>query len=334
MSKNYKLTQFRKMSSEIIAYLKSLHPIVVNSYQGAYGPPTQGHYQAMMFSAREHIRRYPEGRIVMVYMPTAKSSSKPHLQPTQEIRIQILNQYCRKLQDTFALEGILDNRILFIASRLEYELANEGKSTSTINTIMALKTLGCDVTLTMGLDNLFDLPYWERVTEYKDILANPAIYVPRRFISEEESARLLTPYSSPEIRFLPQASWNSSKLKPWESVSEATKAALEILKDRIVLLDYPLPTSSTLLRCALYKLYGKSDGEFNPKYVKSVEKLQGFPPSVGDAWHTFYQLTRPYVVKSCEPKNFNSNFEKSGLKGGRRQTRRRRSYKRRSTHRI
>jgi hypothetical protein len=189
----------------------------------------------------------------------------------------------------------------------------------------------------MGLDNLFDLPYWERVAEYKDLLANPAIYVPRRYLSEEDSKRLITPYpSKPEIRFLPQASWNSAKSKPWETgVSEAIKASLEILKDRIVLLDYPLPTSSTLLRCALYNLYGKTDGEFNPKYVKPVETLQGFAPSVGDAWHTFYQLTRSHAIKSCETKNFDSNYEKSGLmKGGRRlYSRHRRSHGRRKTRR-
>jgi hypothetical protein len=38
----------------------------------------------------------------MLFMPTARSGSKQHLLPTQANRIQILNQYCRKLQDTFA----------------------------------------------------------------------------------------------------------------------------------------------------------------------------------------------------------------------------------------
>jgi nicotinic acid mononucleotide adenylyltransferase len=309
------------MSAKIINDLQSLRPIVINSYQGAFGPPTQGHYQSMLFSARAHLKRYPTGLIVMLFMPTAKSSSKPHLLPTQANRIQILNLYCRKLHDTFALEGILENRIQFISSELEYELSKEGKSTSTINTIKMLERVGCDVTLTMGLDNLFDLPYWERVVEYKDILANPAIYVPQRNVSDAESADLIVPYGEDyPIRFSPSASFNKSK--KWETISDEIKASLSDLKDRIVFLDFPLPTSSTLLRCGLYKLYGELDNEWNKEYSKHLEILQGFKPSVDDPWHTFYQITKPYVLSACESKNFNSNFEKAGFRGGRRRTRR------------
>lgn len=314
------------MSAKIINDLRSLHPVVINSYQGAFGPPTQGHYQSMLFSARAHLKRYPTGLIVMLFMPTAKSSSKEHLEPTQANRIQILNLYCRKLQDTFALEGILENRIQFISSELEYELSKEGKSTSTINTITALKTVGCDITLTMGLDNLFDLPYWERVAEYKDILANPAIYVPLRVVSAEQNKTLIVPYGENNpIRFSPRASF--SKSKTWEEVPVKTEEALADLKDRIVFLDKPLPTSSTLLRCALAKLYGELDNKWNKEYIKPVEILQGFKPSVDDPWHTFYQIAKPHVLEKCTLAEFNSNFakvkfENAKVLGGRRRTRR------------
>ena len=320
------------MSAKIINDLRSLRPVVINSYQGAFGPPTQGHYQSMLFSARAHLKRYPTGLIVMLFMPTAKSSSKEHLEPTQANRIQILNLYCRKLQDTFALEGILENRIQFMSSEMEYELSKEGKSTSTINTITALKTVGCDITLTMGLDNLFDLPYWERVAEYKDILANPAIYVPRRVVSAEQSKNLITPYEySPDfpIHFSPHASFNRSNPpnKTWKTTSDEIKASLLKLKDHIVFLDEPLPTSSTLLRCALAKLYGELDNKWNKEYIKPVEILQGFKPSFDDPWHTFYQLAKPHVLEKCKLAEFNSNFakvnfEKAKFRGGRRRTRR------------
>jgi nicotinic acid mononucleotide adenylyltransferase len=324
------------MSEAIVANLKALSPDVINSYQGAFGPPTQGHYQAMLFSAREHLKRYPAGKIVMLFMPTAASSSKPHLKPTQAVRIESLNIYCQKLRDTFALEGILENRIVFLASELEYKLANEGKSTATINTIRALKGVGCDVTLTMGLDNMFDLPYWGEIEKYAGLLADPAIYVPRRDITAAEDAALLKPYGN-EIRFAPHASFDKDRKKPWESLSEVIKSSLEILKDRIVLLDKPYPTSSTLLRCGLYALYGPANNEWNAEYVPYLRVLQGTEPRMGDPWHRFYGIANFYgratpnapglIQTACtkeDAKDFKKNFTAAGLKvqsGGRRRRR-------------
>ena len=68
-------------------------PDVVNSYQGAFGPPTHGHYEAMLFAARKTIEENPDKQILMLYMPTAESSSKPHLKLTQTERIDALSEF-------------------------------------------------------------------------------------------------------------------------------------------------------------------------------------------------------------------------------------------------
>jgi nicotinic acid mononucleotide adenylyltransferase len=330
------------MSEHILNELRAKHPIVVNSYQGAFGPPTQGHYDAMMFSARAHLERYTTGKIIMLFMPTAKSSDKKHLLPTQSVRIEILNMYCQKLQDTLALEGILENRIEFIASELEYRLADDGKSTSTINTIRALNTIGCDITLTMGLDNLFDLPYWSEVEKYSEILASPAIYVPGRDISTDDEAKLIEPFGK-GVKFGRSASFSPSKT--WELVAPTTKAKLEELLERIVLLGKPSPTSSTLLRCGLYALYGAENNQWNSEYVPYVHTIQGIRPQQGDPWHRFYGIVEFYknpekerlylISKKCVSRDFKADFAAAGLRvqavqaGGRR---RRYSVKRR--HRV
>ena len=98
-------------------------PDIVNSYQGAFGPPTKGHYEAMLFAARKTIEMNPGKEILMLYMPTAESSSKPHLKLTQEERIKALTEFCTKLKTEISYD-----KINFEASRIEYEIFKTKKT--------------------------------------------------------------------------------------------------------------------------------------------------------------------------------------------------------------
>ncbi len=100
---------------------------VINSYQGAFGPPTLGHYQAMKFAAKAMLRDFPDKNILMLFMPTAAGSAKPHLALTQKERIDALTVYCKKLKEEFK-----DAPIEFEASRIEYDIYKSTKSTATI----------------------------------------------------------------------------------------------------------------------------------------------------------------------------------------------------------
>jgi nicotinic acid mononucleotide adenylyltransferase len=317
------------MSQNIIEALKSKNPAILNSYQGAFGPPTKGHYEAMKLSAQKTLEDYPNQTILMIFMPTAKSSSKPHLERTQDIRIDILQLFCNRLHQE---QEFQDKDIEFIASELEYELAKEGKSSATINTIEALQNACNTVSLTMGLDNLWDLPYWERVKEYPDRLRK--IYVPQRDVPASE-ANLLGLISFPEgqniIKFLPQASWNSKKVKPWTSINSTIKDKLQTLK--IDLLGKPTATSSSLLRCALYELYGEDGTQFNEQFVPAVKVLQGSIPQKGDFWYQFHMKIKDLSSKKCDNHTFTTNFTKAGLKvsleGGKRTRKYRRNQRKR-----
>jgi nicotinic acid mononucleotide adenylyltransferase len=70
-------------------------PDVVNSFQGSFGPPTVGHFHAMLLSAKNQLTDYPDKNILMLFMPTYKSGSKPHLEPTYDVRIALLEEYCK-----------------------------------------------------------------------------------------------------------------------------------------------------------------------------------------------------------------------------------------------
>ena len=74
---------------------------VIFTYQGAFGPPTFGHYKCMEIFTKKVMEDYPTNnhKITMLFMPTAQSSSKPHLKPTQKLRLKILNDiYCSNLK--------------------------------------------------------------------------------------------------------------------------------------------------------------------------------------------------------------------------------------------
>jgi nicotinic acid mononucleotide adenylyltransferase len=251
---------------------------VVNSYQGAFGPPTLGHYQAMLFAADAMLRDFPDGKILMLFMPTAAGGAKPHLALTQDERIDALTVYCNKLK-----EEINDPRIEFQASRIEYELYDKKADSATIRTLERLgvvyKTKIC---ITMGLDNLFDLPFWSRVSEYPTYINT--IYVPVRDISVEDKSKTKEVIiNETKLRFNMFASWDKTSLTPLETKLQTVQP--ELAKLNFKMLGKPAPTSSSMLRYVLRML--------------NTDK----PPKTKDELKTaFYKLTSiNYDDDSAQP---------------------------------
>jgi nicotinic acid mononucleotide adenylyltransferase len=286
-------------------------PIVVNSYQGAFGPPTLGHYQAMKFAAEAMLRDFPDRKILMLFMPTAAGSAKPHLALTQDERIAALNIYCDKLQ-----QEISDPRIKFEASRIEYDIYNNKKSTATILTLEKLRELYPKATLclTMGLDNLFDLPFWNRVEEYSTFINT--IYVPDRDISSEDIYKTEeTTLNGIPLRFNKFASWDTKEAKPLNI--ETVKHQLEGLNFHM--LGKPAPTSSSLLRIALLKYYGGDEIKY--EHVKKLEGREAVrleaedEMKTKDPWYMSYLKTN-HLEKPEKIASFNTDYAASGLASG------------------
>jgi nicotinic acid mononucleotide adenylyltransferase len=170
---------------------------IVFSFQGAFGPPTWGHYTSMKLFAIAVLSDYsdPHDNITMLFMPTAKSSSKPHLEPTQVARTKVLQEFCRLLQQESEFVG---QRIKFDVSAIEYELAKSedprlksGTTIVTIEKIIETKqpmiNSETKILLGMGFDNMMQLPYWAEVDKFVNHVAK--IYVSYRTLSPEEIAK-------------------------------------------------------------------------------------------------------------------------------------------------
>ena len=285
---------------------------VVNSYQGAFGPPTLGHYQAMLFAAKATAKDFPDGKILMLFMPTAAGSAKPHLVLTKDERIEALTEYCNKLK-----EEINDPRIEFQASRIEYELYDKKADSATIRTLERLgvvyKTKIC---ITMGLDNLFDLPFWNRVQEYPTYINT--IYVPVRDISaEDESKTTEVTLNETTLRFNNFASWDKKNATSLNTQLQIVQ--LGLAKLNFQMLGKPSPTSSSLLRIALLKYYGGDETKY-----KHVKKLEGREPvrleaedeiKTKDPWYMSYLKTN-HLEKPEKMASFNADYAASGLASG------------------
>ena len=171
-------------ASEIKALISDTYEkVVIFSFQGAFGPPTYGHYTAMMHFAHQVLADYPGYKIVMMFMPTAESSSKKHLGPTQQSRIDVLNVFCELLQ-----REMVDAPIHFLASSLEYHIYNIVRSSATIYTLFTLNKIfpGAIINLGMGLDNAMELPYWQDIDKYMSFAKR--IYVVNRQLTPAEKA--------------------------------------------------------------------------------------------------------------------------------------------------
>ena len=125
----------------------------------------------------------------MLFMPTA-GGSKSHLRPTRIMRKNVLDMFCNMLNSKFT-------NITFETSGIENEIfdAEETKNkTTTIYTIKKLKDLypSSKICLGMGLDNAYQLPYWQDIDKYVE-LVHKIYVVPREPTAEElEKTRIFT----------------------------------------------------------------------------------------------------------------------------------------------
>ena len=175
---------------------------VVFSYQGAFGPPTYGHYKSMEAFADNLTKEFSNKKILMLFMPTA-GGSKSHLRPTRIMRKNVLDMFCNMLNGKFT-------NITFETSGIENEIfdAEETKNkTTTIYTIKKLKAKypTSTICLGMGLDNAYQLPYWQDIDKYVDLVHK--IYVVPRTPSaeEEEKTRKFTVTNTAESTAEPTA---------------------------------------------------------------------------------------------------------------------------------
>jgi nicotinic acid mononucleotide adenylyltransferase len=148
---------------------------VVFSYQGAFGPPTYGHYKSMDAFAKQLTSDFAGQKILMLFMPTA-GGSKAHLLPTRGTRKNVLDKFCQMLK-------VENPNITFETSEIENEIfdaAATKNKTTTIYTIQKLKELhpNSKICLGMGLDNAYQLPYWQDIDTYSG-LVHKIYVVPR-----------------------------------------------------------------------------------------------------------------------------------------------------------
>jgi nicotinic acid mononucleotide adenylyltransferase len=257
---------------------------VVFSYQGAFGPPTFGHFKSMEMFAKKILHKYqnePSKKILMLFMPTALSGSKIHLEQTQENRINVLHIFCEFLTLRYSIKTPI---IKFEASKIEYELCKEpilngdgtstpNKDTGTYRTIDKLKNLypTSTIILGMGKDNILQLPYWKNIDEYHDKVKS--IYVVNRELSEAEKETvadfIIKGQSLPFQKILP---WPKPKedihnifgitgiIDNYEKGTDVTKIQNNYvnqivipLPEIVVLSGLPPATSSSMLRYYIYK---------------------------------------------------------------------------------
>ena len=153
---------------------------VIFSFQGSFGPPTFGHLMSMYNFAKQIQKDY-SGKKKLLFMPAA-GGSKTHLFPTRESRTNVLRVFCQ------ILTSLLPD-IEFDVSDIEYNIAGSAnRSVGTIHTIrklVELKTSDSDeICLGMGLDNAYQLPYWESIDEYAQHVSK--IYVVHRYPTPTE----------------------------------------------------------------------------------------------------------------------------------------------------
>ena len=156
---------------------------IIFSYQGAFGPPTYGHYKSMSAFAEKLNETYNKDRsITMYFMPTPSSSSKKHLDPTWSVRIKVLEKFCKDLKYSYP-------DINFYVSRVEETYNTKG----TIDTIKILKKNfpNENIIIGMGYDNLLQLPYWKGIDEWVDNNVTD-IYVINRNLTTEEEKNIVT----------------------------------------------------------------------------------------------------------------------------------------------
>jgi nicotinic acid mononucleotide adenylyltransferase len=322
---------------------------IVNSFQGAFGMPTLGHVQSMLFSALATAEKYSGKNILMLFMPTAAGSEKPHLVITQAERIQALSMACDYLTSVIASDPTITipagTTITFKVSPLEYNIydyaepettpeesrtllfGKGARDTATIWTILKLRELGAKgIVLTMGKDNLFDLPFWKRVQDYPSLLTDSTIFVVDRSLTDADMSKTnAITFGDKSLRFSKSVKWikntNGNPLpvarqldKVVSSISlpgkpSETKSLGDFISS-INVVDLPKPsgTSSSLLRCALYGYYKR---KMDLPYEEHLDALLGaFAPLLPkptdseevknkNPWYRSFIITEAIVAPKC-----------------------------------
>lgn len=151
------------------------------SYQGAFGPPTFGHYKIMDSLAQKVEKDFGDNyKINMFFMPTSESNSKPHLKLSKDSRIKVLNNFCERLGKKY-------KNITFTSSTIEYKIYEEKGSSYSIYTIEKLREIsqaGDLIFFGMSLDNLYQIPYWFKIKEFSENI--DGIYYVDRKINEKD----------------------------------------------------------------------------------------------------------------------------------------------------
>ena len=246
---------------------------IVFSFQGAFGPPTWGHYTSMKLFAIAVLKDYPSSKINMLFMPTAKSGSKPHLAPTQAARTKVLTEFCNLLKKESEFAG---KTITFEVSDIEYKLAeskdsmlNSGATIATIDELVKGKSKPDDdkILLGIGFDNMMQLPYWAEVDKYK--VRVDKIYVSYRTLSPEELAKTKVYTITQDV----------SDEKP--KLRFETKIPGFLKKVDNVVTGFGLPPETTIDSAGPLLMYEIPDigGLWTPASLSSSLSLKTFPSS-------------------------------------------------------
>ena len=315
---------------------------IVFSFQGAFGPPTWGHYTSMKLFANAVLEDYSGSNITMLFMPTAKSGSKPHLALTQDARKSVLTEFCNLLQAEPEFAG---QKIRFEVSTIEYILdgAKSGATIATIDELVKGKSKSDDkILLGIGFDNMMQLPYWAEVDKYKDHVDK--IYVSYRTLSAEEIAKTSVytitedvSAEKPKLRFdttipgyfkienLPIVVRGFGLPQEESPTKETVQAAIKSKSDDGF--NLPLPsikivgktgdtseipaTSSSMMRYFIKKYIretrGSNNAEILEQYKEKIKNIMFGPSYMSERWDGLFSTT---IADYENPENYEKIFPK------------------------
>jgi nicotinic acid mononucleotide adenylyltransferase len=252
---------------------------IVFSYQGAFGPPTYGHYKSMETFIEEITKDYGYDKTyTFLFMPTKKSSSKPHLEGTMVQREKILEKFCEKLRKKYPDVTIAPSRIEF----------DKHTPSDTINTIDVLTREYGDSTIILGMgkDNALQLPYWARIGEYKDnvesiYLVNREVGGETRVFENKEGDLIGTfdakvpKWAAKDERLGPVFKKEAADLKASDLVEgiipDGTTIDIELPEIREINANIP-PSSSSMIRHFISRIIkgAEEDREENKTKIKKL----------------------------------------------------------------
>jgi hypothetical protein len=209
------------------------------------------------------VKDFPKAtKITMLWMPTHSGSAKKHLALTQTERLNALGVFSEKLMQEIGVPKLtikpsdIEYKIYFDSGRTRaYEVGKDYKEgtgdTATVFTLRKLKEIypAARLTLTMGLDNLFELPYWYLSTTYPDYAKD--IYITDRAITPEDESRTTEiDHDGMKLRFVTKPPYGNGTIALFTPYLD---------KFRFHMLGQPPNTSSSLLRIAHIKYYGRPE---------------------------------------------------------------------------